>query len=226
MCSKTTIRIFYRSASWEGKQVRVLRHSSPTARLLLIACLLLLYIPVSDEVEKSMIAKLKAECGYQFTTKLEGMFVDMNISKTLMEQFKQSPFFNASNNASAGKGPLVLSRPPPNLGAANMCDLEVMMLSTSNWPLTAVPECNLPSILMTCCRQFGDFYFDKHSGRKLIWMTHLGNCDLKVTLGFTVSYIHTCISYTYIHAYMPTYTSKPFNISNPYRISTLMDPHL
>ncbi|CAN0345890.1 unnamed protein product, partial [Discosporangium mesarthrocarpum] len=36
---------------------------------------------VSDEVEKNMIAKLKTECGYQFTSKLEGMFTDMKISK-------------------------------------------------------------------------------------------------------------------------------------------------
>lgn len=28
-----------------------------------------------------MIVKLKNECGYQFTSKLEGMFTDMKISK-------------------------------------------------------------------------------------------------------------------------------------------------
>ena len=149
-----------------------------------------------------MIAKLKAECGYQFTTKLEGMFVDMNISKTIMEQYKQSPFFNAGNHSmssssSTGKGSQLVNRPQPNLGVANICDLEVMMLSTSNWPLTAAPECNLPPILMNCCKQFGDFYFDKHSGRKLIWMTHLGNCDLKAQ--YTVVYT---VFTTYIqHAY-------------------------
>ncbi|CAN0573976.1 unnamed protein product, partial [Ectocarpus sp. 12 AP-2014] len=35
---------------------------------------------VSDEMEKNMIVKLKNECGYQFTSKLEGMFTDMKIS--------------------------------------------------------------------------------------------------------------------------------------------------
>eukprot|EP01036_Dinobryon_divergens_P026477 gene26477-35136_t len=145
---------------------------------------------VSDEVEKSMIAKLKAECGYQFTTKLEGMFVDMNISKTLMEQYKQfiagSSSSSSSSSAIAGKGPAQCNRPQlsnsndvSNSSVASLCDLDVMMLSTSNWPLTATPECILPPTLMACCKHFGDFYFEMHSGRKLIWMTHLGSCDLK-----------------------------------------------
>lgn len=44
----------------------------------------------SIDAEKSMIAKLKEECGSQFTNKLEGMFNDMEISKELMESFKNS----------------------------------------------------------------------------------------------------------------------------------------
>ncbi|CAI5526714.1 unnamed protein product [Closterium sp. Naga37s-1] len=32
---------------------------------------------VSDDAERSFIVKLKTECGYQFTSKLEGMFLDM-----------------------------------------------------------------------------------------------------------------------------------------------------
>ena len=35
-----------------------------------------------------MIAKLRAECGVQFTSKLEGMFKDVNVSITLNEEFR------------------------------------------------------------------------------------------------------------------------------------------
>jgi cullin 3 len=35
---------------------------------------------VSDDAERSLIVKLKTECGYQFTSKLEGMFTDMKTS--------------------------------------------------------------------------------------------------------------------------------------------------
>ncbi|CAG8631194.1 12800_t:CDS:2, partial [Racocetra fulgida] len=49
---------------------------------------LLLGRSVSDDAERSMIGKLKIECGYQFTTKLEGMFNDMRISTDTMTDFK------------------------------------------------------------------------------------------------------------------------------------------
>lgn len=44
---------------------------------------------VSDDAEKQMISKLKIECGYQFTSKLEGMFNDMRTSADTMTEFKK-----------------------------------------------------------------------------------------------------------------------------------------
>ena len=44
----------------------------------------------STDAEKNMISKLKAECGSQFTNKLEGMFKDMDLSRDIMASFKQS----------------------------------------------------------------------------------------------------------------------------------------
>lgn len=49
---------------------------------------LLLNKSVSDDSEKNMISKLKTECGCQFTSKLEGMFRDITVSTTTMEEFK------------------------------------------------------------------------------------------------------------------------------------------
>uniref|UniRef100_A0A452HTQ5 Cullin-4B n=1 Tax=Gopherus agassizii TaxID=38772 RepID=A0A452HTQ5_9SAUR len=43
----------------------------------------------SVDAEKSMLSKLKHECGAAFTSKLEGMFKDMELSKDVMIQFKQ-----------------------------------------------------------------------------------------------------------------------------------------
>ncbi|CAB1325584.1 unnamed protein product, partial [Coregonus sp. 'balchen'] len=43
----------------------------------------------SVDAEKSMLSKLKHECGAAFTSKLEGMFKDMELSKDIMVQFKQ-----------------------------------------------------------------------------------------------------------------------------------------
>ncbi|RHN55348.1 putative cullin protein, neddylation [Medicago truncatula] len=42
---------------------------------------------VSDDAERSLIIKLKTECGYHFTSKLEGMFTDMKTSLDTMKDF-------------------------------------------------------------------------------------------------------------------------------------------
>lgn len=49
---------------------------------------LLLGRSVSDDAERGMLAKLKVECGYQFTQKLEGMFHDMKLSADAMDAYK------------------------------------------------------------------------------------------------------------------------------------------
>uniref|UniRef100_A0A915PMJ1 Cullin family profile domain-containing protein n=1 Tax=Setaria digitata TaxID=48799 RepID=A0A915PMJ1_9BILA len=50
---------------------------------------LLLGRSASVDAEKSMLSKLKQECGAAFTTRLEGMFKDMEVSKDLGVSFKQ-----------------------------------------------------------------------------------------------------------------------------------------
>lgn len=42
----------------------------------------------SIDAEKAMIVRLKTECGAQFTSRLEGMFKDMELSKDLTAEFK------------------------------------------------------------------------------------------------------------------------------------------
>lgn len=51
---------------------------------------LLLGRSVSSDAEKAMITKLKAECGSQFTNKLEGMFNDMELSHDIVSAFQRS----------------------------------------------------------------------------------------------------------------------------------------
>ena len=43
----------------------------------------------SVDAEKSMLSKLKQECGGAFTSKLEGMFKDMELSRDINNAFKQ-----------------------------------------------------------------------------------------------------------------------------------------
>mmetsp|Transcript_16824 Transcript_16824/g.22614 ORF Transcript_16824/g.22614 Transcript_16824/m.22614 type:complete len:732 (-) Transcript_16824:417-2612(-) len=115
---------------------------------------------VSEDAERNMIAKLKTECGYQFTSKLEGMFTDMTISKEAMEQYTR-----------AGRQ------------ESHRIELEVNVLTAGYWPTQSVPSCRLPTDLDPVHASFQSFYLSKHTGRKLAWQTHMGTADLKARFG-------------------------------------------
>ncbi|RIA93097.1 Cullin-domain-containing protein [Glomus cerebriforme] len=125
---------------------------------------LLLGRSVSDDAERGMIGKLKVECGYQFTTKLEGMFNDMRISSDTMSDFK-----DYLDNKS------VLEKPK--------LELSVTVLTSTFWPmnLSASPRCNLPAELTKACDSFQRFYLDRHSGRRLTWQSNMGSADIRGT---------------------------------------------
>ncbi|RWS04386.1 cullin-3-A-like protein [Dinothrombium tinctorium] len=120
---------------------------------------LLLNKSVSDDSEKNMISKLKTECGCQFTSKLEGMFKDISVSNTMMEEFK-------SHVQSSGV----------NLFGV---DLNVRVLTTGFWPTQSTPsKCNIPSAPRNAFEAFRRFYLAKHSGRQLTLQSQLGWADL------------------------------------------------
>lgn len=43
----------------------------------------------SDDAEATMISKLKTACGFEYTSKLQRMFLDVGVSKDLNELFKK-----------------------------------------------------------------------------------------------------------------------------------------
>jgi cullin 3 len=120
---------------------------------------LLLNKSVSDDSEKNMISKLKTECGCQFTSKLEGMFKDMTVSNTIMEEFKEH-----------------ISSSGTNLHGV---DLSVRVLTTGFWPThNATPNCTIPVAPRSAFEVFRRFYLGKHSGRQLTLQPQLGSSDL------------------------------------------------
>uniref|UniRef100_A0A0E0K582 Cullin family profile domain-containing protein n=1 Tax=Oryza punctata TaxID=4537 RepID=A0A0E0K582_ORYPU len=116
---------------------------------------------VSDDAERSMIVKLKTECGYQFTSKLEGMFTDMKTSQDTMIDFY------AKKSEELGDGPT----------------LDVHILTTGSWPTQPCPPCNLPTEILTICDKFRTYYLGTHNGRRLTWQTNMGTADIKATFG-------------------------------------------
>ncbi|XP_014600804.1 PREDICTED: cullin-3 [Polistes canadensis] len=120
---------------------------------------LLLNKSVSDDSEKNMISKLKTECGCQFTSKLEGMFKDITVSNTIMDEFKDHVLTSGTN--------------------LHGVDISVRVLTTGFWPTqSATPKCNLPSAPRGAFDAFRRFYLAKHTGRQLTLQPQLGSADL------------------------------------------------
>lgn len=116
---------------------------------------LLLARSASDELEKSMISRLKTECGAGFTKKMEGMFADVEISKGLMSQWKATTEYAA------------------------ILPTEVHVLTTTYWPSAPAPAIKLPPQLAAAQEAFAKFYHDKFSGRRLTWQPAQAHCIVR-----------------------------------------------
>lgn len=112
----------------------------------------------SVDAEKSMLLKLKQECGSAFTSKLEGMFKDMELSRELIPNFKQ--YLN-------------------NVNPKASIDMTVYILTTGYWPTYQPMDVIVPCYLVEYEEIFNKFYLSKHMGRKLQWQRNLGNMVLK-----------------------------------------------
>jgi len=102
----------------------------------------------SDDAEASMISKLKQLCGFEYTSKLQRMFQDMNVSRDLNDSFKKH---------------LTVTEPLD-------IDFSVQILSSSSWPFQQGTTFNLPVELEKSYQRFTTFYGAKYNGRKLHWL--------------------------------------------------------
>lgn len=122
----------------------------------------------SDHFEKAMIAKLKTECGHQYTSKLEGMFKDIAQSRQIDEHWHA--LYDATQDADN----------------ADDTQLNCKVLTTGFWPITygqgsgSGNALSLPPQLGSICEKFKSFYCNSHSGRKLVFDTSRGSAELRV----------------------------------------------
>ncbi|KAJ2917406.1 hypothetical protein MD484_g3007, partial [Candolleomyces efflorescens] len=113
---------------------------------------------VSDDAERGMLGKLKLESGYQFTSKLEGMFNDMKVSVDAMEDYRN----------------WLEDRTTPAV------DINVTVMTSTFWPYSppAIAPV-IPPVLAEAGKSFEAFYFSRHSGRRLTWLTSMGSADVR-----------------------------------------------
>ncbi|GAX29145.1 cullin 1 [Fistulifera solaris] len=114
----------------------------------------------SEDAEKLMIAKLKVQCGTQFTSKMEGMLSDLAVGGQQRQEFEQ--------RIRQEKIPL---------------DFSVLVLTTGFWPSYKSPEVTLTDQMQRCMNIFRDWHDQKHQKRKLQWIMTQGNATVRGTFG-------------------------------------------
>lgn len=121
---------------------------------------LLLNKSASADLERSMLSKLKAECGSQYTAKLEGMFNDVELSRQVQQAYVQ----HCQNKTYQSKSEV---------------SMEVQVLATGFWPTNSnASETTviLPPELALVKNRFTQFYTNAYQGRRLTWSHSLERC--------------------------------------------------
>lgn len=114
----------------------------------------------SEDNEKAMINRLKAECGASFTTKLEGMFKDMDLSRDVQREFVEQHIKTIPN-------------------WPNDVEMGIQVLTTGSWPAYTPADVTLPAEVTMLQDEFKRFYLSKHSGRRLTFQNSLASCSLR-----------------------------------------------
>ncbi|XP_044494153.1 cullin-1 isoform X2 [Mangifera indica] len=112
----------------------------------------------NDDHERSILTKLKQQCGGQFTSKMEGMVMDLTLARENQGNFEEY----LGNNPVAHPG----------------IDLSVTVLTTGFWPSYKSSDLNLPSEMVKCVEVFKGFYETKTKHRKLTWIYSLGQSHI------------------------------------------------
>lgn len=114
----------------------------------------------SADAERSMLARLKTECGAGFTQNLEQMFKDVELAREEMSSYKS----RMEERQEKGK-----------------VDLSVNVLSAAAWPTYPDVKVRVPAHIQSAIDSFELHYKSKHSGRKLEWKHALAHCQMKAS---------------------------------------------
>eukprot|EP00835_Amoeboradix_gromovi_P003229 NODE_205_length_14851_cov_0.317584.p2 type:complete len:752 gc:universal NODE_205_length_14851_cov_0.317584:5373-7628(+) len=128
-------------------------------------CKRLLFNTSINEQEQWMVSQLKEYCGYEYTSKLQRLYSDIEVSRNLYSELIPS--------------------------SVDIFNVSLSVISTATWPLVIPKETILlPAELEACCNRINEAYSNKHVGRKLTFMQTHGKCEMQYHRD--KSYILTC----------------------------------
>jgi len=120
---------------------------------------------VSMDVERHFVSLLKAECGAGYTSKMEGMFQDMDWSRETMNRYKQTQYENENAILQSG-----------SKSNNYKLEMDMQVLTTGFWPVyPQYSKLILPQSLLEPQNKFTDYYKTKYQGRRMTWQYALGH---------------------------------------------------
>uniref|UniRef100_A0A0R3W525 CULLIN_2 domain-containing protein n=1 Tax=Taenia asiatica TaxID=60517 RepID=A0A0R3W525_TAEAS len=133
----------------DGKDVFRAFYSNQLARRLLLGR------SASVDAEKAVLSRLKHECGFNYTRKMELMFQDIQLSLELSRSFRahQTEIY--------------------------AIDFTVNVLAPGSWPEMPTLVANYPSEMLAIREDFEKFYVARHHGRKLTYIPSFGTCVVR-----------------------------------------------
>jgi len=121
-----------------------------------------------------MIGKLKTVSGYHWTSKLEDMFKDIQLSRELTEEFKKLH------------------------GEDLDVELQVSVCTTGSWPSSTMIAVKPPKDIHPVTDRFSQFYLKRYSGRRLNFQFDKGRADVQVFFTSKTKKILTVSTYQMI----------------------------
>lgn len=113
-------------------------------------------------LERSFISKLKSECGTAYTSKMEGMFKDMDLSQAVMQNYQVASQQQQENKSNT------------------RVEMDVQILTTGYWPIyTQIKTYKLLDELIPPLTNFEEYYKNKYQKRRIVWQHSLGSCVVK-----------------------------------------------
>ncbi|KAK4229172.1 Cullin [Podospora fimiseda] len=130
----------------------------------------LLHAKSDIHIEKELVRRMKTEMGNHFTSKFEGMFKDMEVSKDQSENYREH--IRSLGDVDVKK-----------------IDLSIHVLTTNYWPPEVMGrgalqeegtrECIFPPPIKRLQESFFTYYLKNRSGRVLTWVASAGSADIK-----------------------------------------------